>query len=375
MARGLPSADLIAAIYQAAVDDARWPDFAMLVGRAARIQHTGVWITENEEVIDISLAEIWRSLGAAYKERFAGMDPWANSLARAPLERVMLGYEHLREDELVKTEFFNEFAQPGGMFRPMGVRMQLSPGVYSTIGSDLPWSRLRFEQSDKPRLRRIIPYVKHALQLRLRWRDSQIHTRTGAAILDALAFAVIVCDQNGRVGYANAAAEALDRSGTTISFGRRGAGLLTRIPAEADLLRRLICETGAGGAGGSMRIGDADGKTLLLALVTPLPAGLAGDDAPGHVLISLRSAKDSGSFTTAILGSLFGLSPTQAEIALGIFDGKSPEQIAVERRIAISTLRTHLAEIFARTGVENQRDLVRLFGRLPPVLARSGDRA
>jgi len=367
MARATLSADLIADIYQAAVDDTRWPDFAMLVGKAARIEHTGVWITDGGEVIDISLADIWRSFGGSYKERFAGLDPWASSLARAPLERVMLGNEHLREDELVKTEFFNEFARPGGMFRPMGVRMQLSPGIYSTIGSDLPWSKLRFEQSDKPRLRSVIPYVKRALQLRLRWRNSQIRSRTKAAILDTLAFAIIVCDNKGRVEYANAAANALDRAGAAISFGHRGRGLRTRTPAETQLLHRLIGDVAAGGAGGSMQVSGVDGNTLMLALVTPLPAGLSSDDAPGRVLISLRWAKDSASFTTATLGSLFGLSPAQAEIALAIFNGKSPEQIATERSIAISTLRTHLAEIFARTGAENQRDLVRLLGMLPPV--------
>jgi DNA-binding CsgD family transcriptional regulator len=35
--------------------------------------------------------------------------------------------------------------------------------------------------------------------------------------------------------------------------------------------------------------------------------------------------------------------------------------------VAISTVRTHLAEIFVRTGTESQRDLVRLLGMLPPV--------
>ena len=64
---------------------------------------------------------------------------------------------------------------------------------------------------------------------------------------------------------------------------------------------------------------------------------------------------------------LFSLSRTQAAIALSIFGGKSPDEIAAERGVTISTLRTHLAEIFARTGTENQRDLVRLFGMVPPI--------
>jgi DNA-binding CsgD family transcriptional regulator len=60
---------------------------------------------------------------------------------------------------------------------------------------------------------------------------------------------------------------------------------------------------------------------------------------------------------------------------LAIFDGKSPEQIAADRNVAISTMRTHLAQIFARTGAENQRDLVRMLGMLPPLRSRDGGRS
>jgi DNA-binding CsgD family transcriptional regulator len=37
------------------------------------------------------------------------------------------------------------------------------------------------------------------------------------------------------------------------------------------------------------------------------------------------------------------------------------------RGARISTLRSHLDEILARTGVENQRELVRLLALLPPL--------
>jgi DNA-binding CsgD family transcriptional regulator len=57
---------------------------------------------------------------------------------------------------------------------------------------------------------------------------------------------------------------------------------------------------------------------------------------------------------------------------MALHSGRTPEEIALERGIKISTLRTHLAEIFARTGAENQRDLIRLLGLLPPLRWRSG---
>lgn len=359
-------AGLIGDIFDAALDDARWGDFAGLVGRAARIEHTGVWIADRAGVRDISLAAVWRPFMQSYRERFSRIDPWATSLARAPLETVMLGHEHIREDVLLKTEFFNEFARPGGMFRPMGVRMQLLPGVFSTIGSDLPWSRLTFEETDKPRLRRVVPYVKRALQLRLRWRGSRNGAEVGSAALQAVALPVIVCDATSRVGFANAAAESLTRGGTVIGIDR-GGRLRTRVPGETALLHRFIRDAGTGGAGGAMRLTGPDGVPAMLVLVSPLPPRLNDAAVPGQVLVCLRAAKDSAAFTTTMVASLFGLSRTQAEIALAIFNGEAPETIAAARGVTITTLRTHLAHIFARTGVENQRGLIRLLGAVPPI--------
>ena len=113
-----------------------------------------------------------------------------------------------------------------------------------------------------------------------------------------------------------------------------------------------------------------NGATGLLVLVTPLPNQLHGHAGVGHALVSLRSTQDCPSFQKAELEALFALSPTQAAVALDLYGGKSPEQIASERGVRISTLRTHLAEIFARTGAESQRDLVRLIGLMPPVRRR-----
>ena len=95
-----------------------------------------------------------------------------------------------------------------------------------------------------------------------------------------------------------------------------------------------------------------------------------GDRGIGHVMLSLRHARDTPAFDATLLEHLFGLSPTQAGIALALFNGRSPEEIALERGIKMTTLRTHLTEIFLRTGTETQRDLMRLLGTLPPLCKR-----
>ena len=303
----------------------------------------------------------------SYVSYFHKVDVWQSNIVRMPRDEVYIGYEHTPEPELLKTEFYNDFCRKFGMFRPMGATVQLRPGTIATISLERLSTKLLFEDEDKPNFQRFIPYVKGALQLGLRQRDAAMPGPTYAAALHALAFGTVICNARGEILFANAAAESLEQGGAGIILGRRGRGVAAIVPEEKRRLAGFIHDAANGGPGGIMRLTARDGKTGLLVLVTPVPRSLYEVYGPGHCLVSLRSPWDRPSFTEATLAVLFGLSPTQSAIALALYTGKSPEQIAAERGVRISTLRTHLADIFARTGAESQRDLVRLLGLVPPV--------
>jgi len=356
---------LIADLYEKALAEDGWDAFSGLVGKAAGIENVAVWITDHGEISDISLAENWRPLADSYRQYYRTIDPWAKSLAAAPLETPMLGYEHLREDELVRTEFYNDWARHGGMFRPLGVKMRLAPNVHATIGSDLPYAKQRFEDADKGRLLGVLPYVKRSLQLRRRLRGAGLDVKSGAAAMDAYAFGAVVCDADGRIVYANAAAHAEVLSGSGIVF--LAANRVSTVARhQAEPLAKLVRETSLGGAGGLIWLTDRNGLPGLLALVSPMPRREA-DRRSCHVLISLRRTAGNAPFTKAMLIGAFRLSPTQAEIALALYEGASVEEIAIRRNVKMTTMRTHLAEILLRTGTENLRDLVRLLATIPPL--------
>lgn len=367
MTGGAPSADLIGDLYAAAVEETLSPAFTTLLEKATGIATVSLWVTENGEFVDMNIASGYAPLVPAYREHFGKIDPWAASLARNPLESVMLGSEHLPEKDLLTSEFYNDWARQGGMFRPIGVRMRLAPGVYATMGSDNPFARKLFEPADKLRIQRVLPHVKRALQLRRRLRQVNLRGKAQAAALDALAFGMIVCDRRSCVVATNTEAEALARSGSGIVFGGNGRAIGAAHPAEQTVLRRLVRDAASGGAGGIVSITGGHGVPTLLALVAPMPRGLNNLDGRGHAVVALRSLADAPGFDATRLSGFFGLSPTQGEIALAIFRGKSIDEIAAERGVKITTVRTQLARLFARTGAESQRDLVRLIGLLPPL--------
>ena len=193
-------------------------------------------------------------------------------------------------------------------------------------------------------------------------RASSVHV----AALDALAIGIAICDPCGRIIFANLATEELLRGKADITLGARGQELSAIEPGGARTLARLIEDAAQGGRGGVARLSGAKLDTLIIS-VTPLPPHLEADYGSGHLLVTLTAPGATPSLTEAMLVALFELSPTQASIALAIFNGNSPEAIAHERGIKISTLRTHLTEVFQRTATQNQRDLVRLLATLPPL--------
>jgi DNA-binding CsgD family transcriptional regulator len=68
------------------------------------------------------------------------------------------------------------------------------------------------------------------------------------------------------------------------------------------------------------------------------------------------------------LRGLFDLSPAEAGIAAGLAAGLTVTQIAAARGIGLTTARTHLAQIFRKTGTAQQGQLVALLkGAVGPV--------
>jgi DNA-binding CsgD family transcriptional regulator len=64
---------------------------------------------------------------------------------------------------------------------------------------------------------------------------------------------------------------------------------------------------------------------------------------------------------------LFGLSAAEARVLPLLLRGASPAQMAGALGVKVSTVRSQLSAIFAKTGTVRQQDLIRLLGSVPPV--------
>jgi DNA-binding NarL/FixJ family response regulator len=354
---------LIADLYEAAIDPdglARMPN---LVRSAMGVDTSGVWVVDGNRITDMALTPDLFDSQKPYLEHFYKLDPWRPS----GREKVVLGCEAISEPQLLKTEFYNDFARRFGLFRPLGALTQLRPGVFASFAIHQPGTQYLFEESDKRSFAAVLPHLRRAMQLWLRCRTEQAKANWTSA-LDQFAFGVVVCDGSGRLVHANPAAETLARSDTGIVLSGAGKGVRAFLAREANELAALIHNAARGGGGGAMRLTGREGIMSLVVLVAPLPAKLHRKGEPGHVLVAMRAPEEGSAPSAATLITLFRLSPAQAALALALYEGNTFEEFAAARGVKVSTLRTHFAEILARTGAKSLRDLVRLLGTLPPLL-------
>ena len=76
----------------------------------------------------------------------------------------------------------------------------------------------------------------------------------------------------------------------------------------------------------------------------------------------LRSVngKQSSSIGVDAVAAAFNLTPAEIRTLERLLGGRSPAEIADELGVALPTVRTHLSNIFAKTGTARQLDLVLL---------------
>ena len=184
-------------------------------------------------------------------------------------------------------------------------------------------------------------------------------------ILRLIAIGLVLCDREGRVIYANSAAEEWMRARGAISV--RDGRLAARRP---DLRRRLelALETAAVGeprAPGALALQRGDGETVP-DVVSVLP--FAG--APCALVVFGGHDWDAGRADLAMRA--LNLTGAERRLVGYLCQGGKLNEAAAKADVTIHTARTYLKRVYAKTGTHGQSELVSLMASLSPPVAVRG---
>lgn len=387
--------EVIEAIYAAAVDEAvSWHEL-------------GAFLCTLLEAQDVTLGLPGRvgnvlmpthPLDALYVVRYRPIDPYFAAALRLPRLRagspesiVRLGHELVPEHVLLRSEFHVDYSKPRGRRYMIGSLLDDVDGV-SPISAHREAGAGPFGEHERQIMFALRPHLSRALNLRQRLSFDR--GQIGAAALDTLPVPVLVVDAGLRVRYLNEAAHTLaarPESGVSlVREGPIGGGDLALTVGHKDDHRQLshrVAAACAGGEGGALKLrarADRSGAlTTLAAFVAPLdtPGGTLGLARPlairarGTAMVVIRDTAAVAAPGAPALIDLFGLTGSEAEVAIALAGGATAEDVAASRRVSLGTVRSQVRAILRKTDAASLRDFERLvaitFGLHPNTPKRS----
>jgi pimeloyl-ACP methyl ester carboxylesterase/DNA-binding CsgD family transcriptional regulator len=209
---------------------------------------------------------------------------------------------------------------------------------------------------DTPLTRVILGHIQRALRLGATHSAMQRERQRLLDVIEAVAPPIIVIDASLRVLGLNRDAEALMGHDTVFGVDEgellcREPGFLAELIAQAE---RQPCVSARVGASGEA----ASGQGLLVYMYkNQVPRHAAGPSSYSLLLIDRqRCIRQS----IAGLGKRSGLTAREIEVIDFSIQGLGLEAICEQAQITLHTLRQHIKNIYAKTGVHNQNALFAL---------------
>ena len=321
-----------------------------------------------------------------YTTNFRHRDLWANAAAaQGLLDRCVVrrGEELVAEADLHRSMIFNDMLKREGIGRLCSVSLadggELTP-MQPVLSLFRPADRPPFPEETVRLLRDCAPHLQRAMRLRVRlWarRDGrEEETAWSARMIDGLPMGVVLLDAAGRAVAVNRAGQAMigARDGLRIVQGR----LQAEQGAEARRLAHMLEASLSGGRAADLRVSRPSGRAPYLLTVLPLsheavgPYGGSGGGVRIRAAVYIVDPAAVAPGLEARLGALFGLTPVESRLVADLLADLTPAESGDRRGVAISTVRSQLRSIFAKTGTTRQSELMNLVNRCLMLPERQG---
>ena len=186
---------------------------------------------------------------------------------------------------------------------------------------------------------------------------------TGLAfmLMNELAFGVVVVTLQGRVVQANQVAR--QELGRFRALGVVDHQLKTLCADDTRALQEALAKAGRGKR--SLISMPASGGVSLTLAVLPLRGDAAG--APAHAALIFSRALVCETLMLCFFARTHGLTNTEEHVLGILCQGYSAPEIAVQMNVAVSTVRSHVRSLCAKTRSSGVRELINRVAVLPPV--------
>ena len=205
------------------------------------------------------------------------------------------------------------------------------------------------------------PVVTHGRPRAERRHAASLTSHWMSLVLEELDYGVLLLTADGRVVHCNLAARRnLDAEHPLELVDNH---VRARDAKDAPALLEALHGAQHDGRRCLLRLGEGAAKANVV--VVPLNR----DVTQTAVLVVLERRQLCGELAAQWFALRYGLTPTETEVLKALSAGARPGDVAAQQGVAISTVRTQIQSIRAKSGADSIGELLRQLAMLPPLMS------
>lgn len=270
--------------------------------------------------------------------------------------RVYALTEFYNPDNAAHQKYWDDFLAPSGMHFMRIVRIN-EPGGYNAWL--LIWKKQHdFDAKHAALLSALAPHLSISLRGFAAIEKERIRSDISGETIRRLNFGWLTLDSYGRVVDADAQAEQFLVHSNAIRRTSRGH-LLPCLPDADRAFSTALRKFQNNPSGRPQLLHLADDPWLSMLLMPMRNRAVAGPLTPTLIAYLHGDSETSEQRIDQLIG-LFGLTRSEAGLALRLSRGRTIAQAAMEMGLTLETARNYSKKIYAKTGARGQADLVRI---------------
>lgn len=355
--------ELIGLVYDAALDSALWPraleQACLFVGGSSGNLFWHDAATEQSAVLHLFNEEPHYT--KLYFEKYLPLNPVFPAATFFEAGVVYGTADLVPFEEMVETTFYQEWMKPQGILDGLGANLEKSATSASVLAIRMHEKDGPADPDDRRRLGLIVPHFQRAVSIGRLFDQSKAARAVLTETLDNISAAVFLLGSNGRLIFTNVPGRSMLDEAALLS--ERNGMLFVSAPDAQRALRDALAAAESGNAvtGDAILLENPQGRWF--ANVLPLTSGDRQRTGMLHsavaaVFVSKTSPADPPPLQA--LAKLYNLTASEIRVldALGRVSGVKP--LADVLGLTQATVKTHLHNLFRKTGTARQSELVKL---------------
>ena len=361
---------IVASLYDAMLDDTRWPATSALIDAACGLTGNGLMVAEGppDDVRALFLGLYSRGqrredLEREYLENYHSIDERVPRFRKLAVRRLVHINDLYTAEELKTSPTYNELLGRAGMQDGLNVRLPGLDGSHIGWGLNDPVDSDGWGSSQIAMIDGLLPHIRQFVRVRQALVAAEARATTVTALLDNRWIGALHLDRRGRILEVNDRARRLLRRGDGV-WDRDGM-LRAHAPADQVRLERLVGDAlpaaGAAAVSGSMALRRS--SVLPPFVVHVKPVGIPQPDYGARHVAALVLIVEPGRqhrINPDLVATTLELTPAETQVAVGLAEGKSVGEMADATGHTKAAIYWHLQRIYEKHSISRQADLVRL---------------